>query len=158
MKLIQVCCRNYLPGCPCFHAKRLGLFGISRKGLNLVLNNMHKKYRSISPIRYTLYLCRGMSRYDVEIVFKPPNLQLSFVSNDESCNLAFVRHIFHGNSWSLSTVCCWCNDTHYVFIRLYDDVRDRLSFARLARVYTLYCCCYCNLIFYFSVLSGVIQV
>ena len=34
LKPVEVCCRNCLSGCSCFYAKRLGLFSISRKGLN----------------------------------------------------------------------------------------------------------------------------
>ena len=86
------------------------------------------------------------------------NLIQSFITNDESRDMVVIHYLFNGNSWSISTVCCWCNDTYYVLIGLYDDFSCWLSFARLARIYPLYCCCDCYFIFYISILSGVIQV
>ena len=72
--------------------------------------------------------------------------------------MVVIHNLLNGNSWSISKVCCWCNDTYYVLFGLYDDFSCWLSFARLARIYPLYCCCNCDFIFYFSILSGVIQV
>ena len=86
------------------------------------------------------------------------NLIQSFITNDESRDMVVIYYLFNGNSWSISPVCCWCNDTYYVLLGLYDDFSCWLSFARLARIYPLYCCCDCYFIFYISILSGVIQV
>ena len=72
--------------------------------------------------------------------------------------MVVIHNLLNGNSWSISKVCCWCNDTYYVLFGLYDDFSCWLSFARLARIYPLYCCCNCDFIFYISILSGVIQV
>jgi len=72
--------------------------------------------------------------------------------------MVVIHNLLNGDSWSISTVCCWCNDTYYVLLGLYDDFSCWLSFARLARIHSLYCCCNCNFIFYISILSRVIQV
>ena len=87
-----------------------------------------------------------------------PNLLPSFITNDKSRDMVVIHYLFNGNSWSISKVCCWCNDTYYVLFGLYDDFSCWLSFARLARIYPLYCCCNCDFIFYISILSRVIQV
>ena len=87
-----------------------------------------------------------------------PNLLPSFITNDKSRDMVVIHNLLNGNSWSISKVCCWCNDTYYVLFGLYDDFSCWLSFARLARIYPLYCCCNCDFIFYISILSGVIQV
>ena len=72
--------------------------------------------------------------------------------------MVILYYLLNGNSRSIPKVCCWCNDTYYVLLGLYDDFSCWLSFARLARIYPLYCCCNCDFIFYISILSRVIQV